>query len=1569
MIERRSTRNLDRSLARLSGRIPRGLASARQVQDTRVLTFLMIGMNSRAGRTYPTMVERIDIERALDDLISNEETFRFQGLAIALAQYRWRELVACERHKDHGLDAYASPRSASNGIGKGLSASITPTLKKIRDDAETAKEHYGPFSLLIFATPHKISKEKEHPWAEEILRDFGYELLVMPREDLIALLQKPENAWVCRTHLRIPVPYQSPIGDTLRLVREAALEDAALWSDHARLSSRPLIELAATKVRTDATKARELISIGDLRTWLSQGRKAILQAPAGRGKTTTLIQIAQNPEGTALVMLVDLPAWIQSGLDILEYIAQIRSYRSRGIDAAGLARAFDDEPPQFLLNGWNEVNTLHSDRASLMLRSLVRSYPGAGIIVATRSHHLTPSLPDASRVQLLPLSPDQRLNYLVQAVGSPRGNELDSRLKSDPVLRELTTTPFILAGVTTLVESGQPIPRTRIALIRAIAALAEHSEEHAPYLQSPPLRGHASAYLGALASHSTEQGAVLLAEPEARRICMAVSGQLRAAGQISVSPEPSDILAALTSHHLLDRLDDPNISYRFQHQQFQEFYATLSLGAELTDVAAHNNPERTQEFIAHYINHPTWQEPLCMVAEELDGSASAASQANLLIEGALRVDPLFAAELSRLIAPAARTQATAELARRLRSLYNAPEQQYRQLALAGMLATGSDEFADVLLPLLTHADQQVRLGTYRAGRDFYPSSLGSDWERVVYNWPEELRTEFVSEVALHHRQAEVALTFVRTDSSLKVRLAALRALNWIGMSQETIPFFSAMSDDEFATALANLHVEEIPSALVARAVATYKGLLAKTDDSRQRIKITLALAELRDPDTPSRLKAELDKLPSEVVKELSDYSLRPALEGVRQLDAEWVSSWVASHIIDGTLWPDHWLPYVSGIDPSSLDELLRRICTEDLRLSRSAGVIAIVRAVASADTARTLFNELKGRHETVFTGRANDTERTIYNQIERLLGSLPAGVIIDGLSEILWQPVQPEELRIITDLFRWSGSSGRPELRSSISPAQRQKLRSYFLSCVPVVLAQDDFRGEVKGYLSTALVEVGEPADAGQLMDMVRADITRVREGRAAQARGERSARANGSPACWSGWYVQALVRLLYLESEPFLLELLNEPEYEVDAAWGLVLIARNEMPGPNALSVARLGNVQRDYRTLGSLPATDWSAAFDSERRERYASAVRNRIDALFSARKGTGSADAPIDFRLKELGAVLATLAPTESAERILGIAALNSRFDGWRRLRLLESLVFAGLRLPTDRTIEILEPVVEQVRRYGINNEGHLLVRLFCLLPFTDVPERGIARLRDLLGEFRVAPFNERNLLMALARCGDQAGLDFLHQLAIDNTPIFQHSAKEWIEAVSACELPGASTIVLSFIDPALRHHDHELTISEHALNTVASRIVDLARSQPSVAQRISELCAQTTSEQQRLILCSVVAWLASEDVLLAGLDLISDTSRNPLPYELRKGIEGLVLEKQPYRSSQSYTLAPRAADRVKKRLFQMLRDPQRSRTASHLIAQIEEWRLEYGRPASEPRHPAFDSAECWPPGVTI
>ncbi len=53
------------------------------------------------------------------------------------------------------------------------------------------------------------------------------------------------------------------------------------------------------------------------------------------------------------------------------------------------------------------------------------------------------------------------------------------------------------------------------------------------------------------------------------------------------------------------------------------------------------------------------------------------------------------------------------------------------------------------------------------------------------------------------------------------------------------------------------------------------------------------------------------------------------------------------------------------------------------------------------------------------------------------------------------------------------------------------------------------------------------------------------------------------------------------------------------------------------------------------------------------------------------------------------------------------------------------------------------------------------------------------------------------------------------------------------------------------------------------------------------------------------------------------------------------------------------------RSEKNFFEMAHsDPVRKLSASTLLGQIEVWRLEYGRPLDEPRHPAIESDISWP-----
>jgi hypothetical protein len=136
---------------------------------------------------------------------------RFQGLAVVLAKQRWPDFIASERKKDLGGDAIAKASFAAEGVGKVLACSSTATLAKIRRDAGKIKNNFTDVTKLVFATPAKVTNQKGKTWAAEIQRVFGYELAIMPREDIITSLMNPSNTSLCRTHLGLQVEIEETV--------------------------------------------------------------------------------------------------------------------------------------------------------------------------------------------------------------------------------------------------------------------------------------------------------------------------------------------------------------------------------------------------------------------------------------------------------------------------------------------------------------------------------------------------------------------------------------------------------------------------------------------------------------------------------------------------------------------------------------------------------------------------------------------------------------------------------------------------------------------------------------------------------------------------------------------------------------------------------------------------------------------------------------------------------------------------------------------------------------------------------------------------------------------------------------------------------------------------------------------------------------------------------------------------------------------------------------------------------------------------------------------------------------
>jgi len=1511
-------------------------------------------------------IYRTDIEKALEEMISNEEGMRFQGLAVVLAKLKWPEFIASERHNDLGLDAYAPASYANNSAEKGLVSSITATIDKIKGDIERFKPHYPNVKVLIFATPCKVTNQRAKSWKETIWKDCGIELQIVSKEDVITDLMLPDNALVCSSHLNIHVAVEQTTQELVTTAYEATGEILATWLAHPRLAGKPKIELQSINLDKDGREIGEIFSLAYLSQALQEGRRIVLEAPAGRGKTTTLVQLAERTD--QLSFLVDFPTWVKSNNDILEFICKMPQFLSRRIDAAALVKIYNAIPCSFLLNGWNEVSDTYSDAAVRVLADLERNFPKAGIIVATRTHHIKPSLPGSSRVQLIPFNRRQRVEYLDKALASQAG-KLISQLENDCVLDDLTRNPLILSEVVNIFLSGAVIPKTKTGILDVVVRLAEESDEHRDHLVRLPLLGKSRDYLIDLAVQMTKTGTVTMEEASARSVVSSISRNLQVEGQIATLPEPAEVLSVLCSHHVLERLEYPSVAFRFQHQQFQEWYVSMVLKRCLLELVDNNDQKANRNFIREYINKPLWEEPLKMIAEDIgdlntdsSDSQKLVKAGGMLVEFTLEVDPVFAAELARLCENAVWVEVKDKVGQRLRLWYQAEDDSHKRCALAGMIASRSEDFKDILLPLLTSNDQQVRLKTYRSFREFHVSSLGEDWKQIVTAWNDEHRADFIGEVVRESYMAGVAEEFARIDSSLKVRAVALGALEWIGAIEALNRVLSSYNDETFKEVLRKRILHKIPQETRPRAIAVYNMLLQEIDAPKERIRIWLAIVEIGGEFIIEGIKEELSRWPSDRINDGEELLIKSAVELVQRSEPDWVSHWIAGRIIKGVLWSDRWITFISSLAQDFKQNLLKRISEEALEHRDNSAIVSILVATADLNLAGDVFSRLCSlRNETSdSSGKTAKTQWDIIRQLKELFRAIPLDVAISGMLDHLSSKFNSVELQVAIELLERIGDTGS-DLRGQLPDDIRQTLRTYLKGGLPFVLGQDDFNGSLKSELSTALARVGDPEDMGDLNKLIQADIERVRRGLEARRKGDRGPIGNGAVMSYSNWHVRAVECLDSQDSEDVLLRVLCEPEYEREAAGALIRLAR--INNSEAQHVFK----KKDYRILWEARSGRLKSNFDEDRRCHYANSVKQRIDAIKEQRSQSDNPDL-FNGRLKMMANFIAILDSHKSSDLVMEIMALPGEWDGYARVEALEALLFSGARIKTDAALKVLNPTINHVIQPGQFHDQQnrfLLQRCLCLLPFFDPPTVGVKRIREIIATTQIPIYDLRELLLALGNSRCDEALDLLLDISTKYGSGLNQLRIEWVEAITLLNTSKAKQLLLSFIDPKIELFKGQLNFEYHDRERLAEYIADVTHEDSNIRDRVYELCKTDHPSVARSLLAGVVSRIGTSEAFVAGLSLIHDQPKPSIPYELSRGLESAFLGKQPYGMGYGYTIEPTVANEIRSCLYEMtVGDDSRKHSAWELLGQIETWRLEYGRPDSEPRHPAFDFGKPWP-----
>ncbi len=704
---------------------------------------------------------------------------------------------------------------------------------KSREGCHRCKKELSRFARAHILDPERSDSVHCGIWAKDVLEKFGLQLIVVPREEFITWLMDPANSDICRDQLGIAPSMAPELAPAYERAREAAKDLADNWDRMIRSTDRPLISLNAVKLN-ERGEPVEAVTTASLNTVLSEGQRIVLEAPAGSGKSTTLVQLARHAlDAGGLAFLVDLPDWIRSGKDFFSYVAARPQFASRDVDATVLSKLRGAPPPIFLLNGWNEVPVARADAADAALRELDRSFGAAIVVVATRRHSLVPQLRGSFRLALSPLGRAQRDEYLRLALGDS-AHDLRLKLNNSRVLDSIA--PLFLAEVVDLYRSGKDIPATKMGVLGAVMDAVEQSPEHQVALQQAPLRGHAREYLRAFSMEMTARGETSIVKADALKLIGSVSDRLHAAKQFGETPDPREILDELTKRHVLVRADDG--SFRFQHQQFQEFFAAGGLRAHLDGLVRANDSIEDRKFLVSYVNEARWGESLRLLAEDIGvsvGDKAGVEVGTKLVRMALEVDPIFAAELARWCGPSVWSEVREEMGRRLRLWYDVPDAHHKQCALAAMLATGSDDFKEVVIPLLTHPNHQVRSAVYHSGAELLPSSLGPRWVEVVQGWEEDARRDFIVQLAHDPWLADTVEQLALADPSPQTKSDAARQLSWYGFTEKVEKLLSPFNDSDFVTAVRSLDPDEIPPSLRQRAIDITEAKYAKISDPFGRL--------------------------------------------------------------------------------------------------------------------------------------------------------------------------------------------------------------------------------------------------------------------------------------------------------------------------------------------------------------------------------------------------------------------------------------------------------------------------------------------------------------------------------------------------------------------------------------------------------------------------------------------------------------------------------------------------------------------------------------------------------------
>ncbi|MDN3365896.1 hypothetical protein QQO24_01755 [Ralstonia pseudosolanacearum] len=1254
----------------------------------------------------------------------------------------------------------------------------------------------------------------------------------------------------------------------------------------------------------------------------------ILVAPPGMGKTTTLFQIAEgvlaNGKGTPLI--VPLGDWATEGTKVLDSILKRPAFR--GITEDDFRRAAAQPGVVLLLDGWNELDMQARSRARVQVAALKAELPELGLIVSTRRQALDVPF-GGTRVDLLPLNEGQQMQIAVAMRGDAGAKIVDQAWRTAGV-RELVTIPLYLTALLSLPENA-PFPTTKEEVLRHFVAAHEKEASHAEALYVVA-QGFQQDYLDGLAVFATRTANTAIADSNARRSISETENLLSDSGQITIKPQPDAVLNVLVSNHVLMRAGDTP-GYAFQHQQFQEWYASHSVERRI--MAEVDDPKGRETLKAEVFNLPAWEEPILFAVERLArGDMHQRTACGKAIVAAFEVDPILAAEMIFRSDEEVWSQISATI-QGFVTRWHAPGKIDR--AVRFMLTSGRSEFLDAIWPLLTDENEQISLKALRNCRRFRPSILGHDAEKKIKALSPRVRTVLLSEMASRSGMdgLDLASAIAKNDPDPEVQASVVESLAFRRADRHVADVLQNAGDKTFDLIARRDLIDEVDDEQVKKGVAAArKRQAAEKTSAYDRLRVIVHAqggedrsAELTEIISTMEIEQRQDPGVQFIYQAHNRYSGAVADGLLARVRAGRALFYGADDILAsaGFVLEDEALLELALSDPGH---------RHNDRAEAAASVLGPTAVGRMVDALLDAGSRLR------VDGKFDQAGSEIYGGLQARIAHVPGASLV---AAVLARSAQAdnEQMARLAELLS-QHPDGDTDRGRPFDPASLTAIQGLVEDWASRMLASDDAKRWHKASIATLASHAPSVSLLPILKRLLDDNLQRYRAFREqVKATGWQQGEAmNEARQPMTHEYQRAFLAIRSPETAAMMREYLLDEDFGALAADVLADQWRTANEPP------------KDKRPPFGLHF----AGVEEKRAARAADpdATSAEAEAIFAAIEpliADGATDEQKGLAVS-LGIVASRLPHGRRDSTIQKLIALAPRRA---RSGLLQGLVLSGeeidIKIVAEGVSEILEEAKGQPWMLA-QSDGYELKHWLRLLPFVNRPSEALAVLRGMPPAQREPRFLEE-MVGTLADAPSGETEEVLFKLA-EEDPRF-YSNERWRATALRFGTPSSARQI---VDLAAGGAFNGIGNDWH----LAQELGSLIRAHPDLRSRVYNLLKDGPTTPGLATLAHAVAEAPDDDGALLLIKFEQELKR---PFVTWHTIERVVTEHVPTSDwAGAFNVVPVPASSLRQKLLALTTDGGPTDFVARWLREIDWIRDEHGMPEAEPRHPDLASGKPWP-----